>query len=201
MALPATIFGESNWHEPGFVYEREASRRARQSKAWMRRRASELHIDERREDEDSATRKYDRNHPKPKGCPERAGPKIFSEAGELAETVASRISGQQQSVAESLYHEHGLTSKAVRAGSCRVFARRIDSLHEDGCLFVDKQFFTFFRCGLRYCPGGCGERAFAKLFHKHMRLAQIIAAVGERARDARGSVVVAKLDFTSRKKA
>lgn len=186
MAANPQIIEDALWHRPGFT-------ESLMKKVRLKRTYSvENYVDEVREQDEYLARRYSRHRHKPKGCPERTAPKIFNESGELPEVITSRISAQQQSVAECLFHDHGLKSKAGRAASCKVFARRLDCTENSEHRFLD-----LFRCGLRYCPQGCGERSFSELFHKHMRLAQVVAAIANRANGR--SMVVAKLDFTSKK--
>jgi hypothetical protein len=191
MAATAQI-SESNWHDPDSVAFMERARLRRYARKW--RRDTELYVPEDRDLEEQRDRKYDRRHAKPKGRPELSAPKVFSEQGELSGFISRRISAQQQAAGEGM-QECGLKSKANRVVCCGVFGRRVDCTEN-----AEHRFYALFRCGLRYCPVGCGIRAFTKLFHKHMRLEQILHEVLGRAQSYRGSAVVAKLDFTCKKK-
>lgn len=198
MAVQAPIFKDSDWHDPTAIAYMEHARLRRYSRKW--KRDTELYVDEKREVEEEQTRKADRRSNKPKGRPELSAPKVFSESGELSPQITRRISAQQQVVSEAMYHEHGLKSKARRAACCGVFGRRLDCTDPShGHPVTGGKFYTSLRCGLRYCPSGCGQRSFAKLFHKHMRLERIMEELTSTAKRYRGSAVVVKLDFTSKK--
>lgn len=185
---------ESNWHDPDFNARlmRAQNRRFHKKK---RPADFELYVHEGRAFDEQQDRKYDRAHPKPRGRVELSTPKVFSETGELAPAIANRISAQQQTVGEVMYHGHGLKNKARRVVCCGVFGRRLDCSENPS-----HRYYSLLRCGLRYCPCGCGRRAFVELFHKHMRLQAIVGEVLARAKEAHGSAVIATMDFSLKKK-
>ena len=80
----------------------------------------------------------------------------------------------------------GLSAKGKRQAVCAVLGAQYDC-SDTGCR---KRFFRRYGCKCRYCLR-CGPSAFRELFSKYVRLKEVADSL------ARGSYVVAKIDFTA----